>query len=92
MNAQFQLYSELDAQLAMVADEWHRVALGAWRRLQEVDPELAKLAISVFVSEDAAADWLARPQAGMTCYAKLASGGREDVCNQLTAGSYGIFA
>lgn len=91
MNVHLQVYAELDAQLGAVAAEWHHVALAAWRRLQEIDPELAKVAIDFFESEEKAAHWFARAHAGATCYARLALGNREDVRNQITAAAHGMF-
>lgn len=92
MNAKFQIYVELDAQVEAATSEWNRVALNAWCRLREADPELADLAVSFFDSEEAAAHWFGRRhRGGGTCYARLAAGDQDGVSQQLIAGQYGMF-
>lgn len=92
MNAKLQIYAGLDAQVEDATTEWNRVALAAWHRLREVDPELAGVAMDFFDSEELAAHWFGRRRrGGGTCYTRLAAGDREEVRQQLFALQYGMF-
>lgn len=92
MNPKLQIYAEVNAQVDAATSEWNRVALAAWRRLREEDPELTDLALRFFGSEDKAAHWFGRCRQGYgSCYTRLAAGDREGVCEQLIAAEYGMF-
>ncbi|HKZ11455.1 MAG TPA: hypothetical protein VJL61_12230 [Rhodanobacteraceae bacterium] len=92
MNPKLQIYAELDAQVEALTAEWNRVALAAWRRLREEDPELTNLALKLFGAEGKAAHWFARSHRGVTCYGRLVAGDREGICQQLIAAQYGFCA
>lgn len=92
-NALKQSAAEIAASIASLEAERRRIALEAFRILEQHDRETASLAMAVFDDREDAAVWLTRnlPFAGVTPWDLLAAGEIEKVRAILNTIPYGMY-